>query len=116
MRLPTAILLTLFLFSVLLETVSAQAGGISIKKTYTKPGEPLISLELNSLIERLPASGYYPVRVTIVNDGPIDRTWQFFFTSSRSNFDRGNRLKSDFTHFLREVFPLRGPLYLREFV
>ena len=97
MRLPTAILLTLFLFSVLLETVSAQAGGISIKKTYTKPGEPLISLELNSLIERLPASGYYPVRVTIVNDGPIDRTWQFFFTSSRSNFDRGNRLKSDFT-------------------
>ena len=97
MRLPTAILLTLFLFSVFLETVSAQSGGISIKKTYSKKGEPLISLELNSLIERLPASGYYPVRVKIVNDGPIDRTWQFFFTSSGSNFDKGNRLKSDFT-------------------
>ena len=97
MRLPTAIFLTLFLFSVFLETVSAQSGGISIKKTYSKKGEPLISLELNSLIERLPASGYYPVRVKIVNDGPIDRTWQFFFTSSGSNFDQGNRLKSDFT-------------------
>ena len=97
MRLPTAIFLTLFLFSVFLETVSAQSGGISIKKTYSKKGEPLISLELNSLIERLPASGYYPVRVKIVNDGPIDRTWQFFFTSSGSNFDKGNRLKSDFT-------------------
>ena len=97
MRLPTAILLTLLLFSVLLQTVSAQSGGISIKKTYTKPGEPLISLELNSLIERLPASGYYPVRVKIVNDGPIDLTWQFFFTSSGSNFDQGNKLKSDFT-------------------
>lgn len=97
MRLPTAILLTLFLFSGLLEIVSAQSGGISIKKTYTKPGEPLISLELNSLIERLPASGYYPVRVKIVNDGPIDRTWQFFFTSSGPTFDQGNRLKSDFT-------------------
>ena len=97
MRLPTAIFLTLFLFSVFLETVSAQSGGISIKKTYSKKGEPLISLELNSLIERLPASGYYPVRVKIVNDGPIDLTWQFFFTSSGSNFDQGNRLKSDFT-------------------
>ena len=97
MRLPTAILLTVFLFSVFLETVSAQSGGISIKKTYTKPGEPLISLELNSLIERLPASGYHPVRVKIVNDGPIDRTWQFFFTSSGPNFDQGNRLQSEFT-------------------
>ena len=97
MRLRTVILLIFSLISVLVGTVSAQSRGISIKETYNKKGDPLISLEMESLIEKLPTSGYYPIRVKIVNDGPTDRKWQFFFTSSGENFGEGNRLNSDFT-------------------
>ena len=97
MRLRTVILLIFSLISVLVGTVSAQSRGISIKGTYNKKGDPLISLEMESLIEKLPTSGYYPIRVKIVNDGPTDRKWQFFFTSSGENFGEGNRLNSDFT-------------------
>ncbi|GEM_PF-398021 len=97
MRLRTAILLTFSLIGLQVGTVSAQSGGISINETYNKKGDPLISLEIDSPIGRLPASGYYPIRVKIVNDGPTDRTWQFFFTSKGENFGEGNSLKSDFT-------------------
>ncbi len=89
--------LTLALIGIQVGTIGAQSGGLSIKKTYTKPGDPLISLEMSSLIERLPPSGYHPVRVKIINDSPIDRTWKFSFVSSDSSSGERNRLRSNFS-------------------
>ena len=67
MRLRFAILLTLSLHGLLTGTVSAQTGGLSIRETYSKSGDPVVSLEMSSLFERLPASGYHPVRVKTVS-------------------------------------------------
>ena len=97
MRLRFAILLTLSLHGLLTGTVSAQTGGLSIRKTYSKSGDPVVSLEMSSLFERLPASGYHPVRVKIVNDSPDALTWQFDFESSDQSFGKHNRLNSQFS-------------------
>lgn len=98
MRNRVFILLALAALDGALQVATAQASQALIRETYSAKGKPTISLEVTPLFAQLPSSGYYPLRVKIINDGKIDRTWTFACTSRDSSYGSdNNELRSSFS-------------------
>ena len=69
-----------------------------IKERYDPKRKTQTALEVTPLLDQLPASGYYPIRIYINNDAKINRTWSFSFVSTDSDGAAdGNELKSSVT-------------------
>ena len=69
-----------------------------ISKSYDPKGKIKTELRISSLLDELPTSGYYSIRVYINNDAKINRTWRFNFVSTDSDPpSEGNELRSSFS-------------------
>jgi hypothetical protein len=69
-----------------------------ISKPYDPKGKIKTELRISSLLDELPTSGYYSIRVYINNDAKINRTWRFNFVSTDSDPpSEGNELRSSFS-------------------
>lgn len=69
-----------------------------IRKPYDPKGKIKTELRVSSLLDELPTSGYYALRVYINNDAKINRTWKFNFVSTDSDPpSEGNELRSSFS-------------------
>ncbi len=95
MRDRLLVLLTLTLLGAVV--AEAQLPRAVIKELYS-PTKSKTELRVAPLLDQLPSSGYTTVRVSIVNDGKIHRTWNFEFNSSDANYtNEGNELRSTYT-------------------
>ena len=69
-----------------------------ISKPYDPKGKIKTELRISSLLDELPTSGYYSIRVYINNDAKINRIWRFNFVSTDSDPpSEGNELRSSFS-------------------
>ncbi|MDE0596537.1 MAG: hypothetical protein OSB65_14945 [Roseibacillus sp.] len=89
--------LFILLALVVLSSALGEARSI-ISKPYDPKGKIKTELRISSLLDELPTSGYYSIRVYINNDAKINRTWRFNFVSTDSDPpSEGNELRSSFS-------------------